>query len=237
MSVSSYFNEKYADFTMLLFNPRSGAKRIVKKADFMAGVRQLAGIGFFTGIAALFLLVTGWLLGGIATLTTGAVINAILVSLVAVAAYFLLFIPVFVGTTIAKIVWFGFMWALAKVLGGKGKFGDYFGAMTFPCLAVLMVSAISMALFSIVASVLTPFSPGFAGIVTLVGALPTVIIAVYGVWLFIAITRESQQLDTGRAAVAVVIPVVVVAIAALVIAFIVSFLMSSLGSLMASLSI
>jgi len=232
MSLASYFNEKYTDFAALLLSPRNGAKRVVKKADFMAGVRQLAGIGFFTGLAAVLMVVVGWMLGGILQFSAGPVITALVSSIIVVAAYVLLFIPALVITVIAKAFWFGLMWALAKVLGGKGKFGNYFGAMTYPCLLVFMLSALSMALFSILASVINPFSAGAAGIVTIIGSLPAMLFALYGVWLLIAVTRESQQVGTARAAVAVVIPIVMMAVAAVITAFIVSFIASSLGSLL-----
>ncbi len=233
MTIVSYFNEKYHDFKEILLNPSVGSKQIVRKSNLMLGVKQLASFMFIIGFIGVVLSALGGILGGLVGLiagkSTSLVVEALVMSILSIVGYVLFFIPTYFIILVMSFIFFGVMWIIAKLLGGKSDYGTYFGALTFPCIITMFLFVITWGLVNLLASLIAPFSTSIAGIIALLAFVPGLLASLYGIWLFINITQEAHQIDTMRAAIAVIVPVLGETLLAVVIVVVVSFILSSLN--------
>ncbi|MFC2174593.1 hypothetical protein ACFLQ2_01875 [archaeon] len=241
MGVVSFFNEKFTDFRMLVFRPQMGARRLVRKASLGDGVKLMVLFAFLAGLINVLLLAVGQLVGSLVAWLTGktleVVVEAAVASIIAIMAYVILFLPVILAFIIISIVWYGMIWGMAKLLGGKSEYGMHFGMMCYPLTVFMIFAAIILGVLNFLAAVFMPVLPILAVIISWGEILILLLLALYTVWLKILVTAEAHQIDMLKAGVAVVLPSGAIIIAALVVLVIFSAIFATLFGLNAFSSI
>ncbi len=237
MGVVQYFNEKFNDFRMLLFRPRMGARRVVRKANLGSGVKLVTLFGFIAGLIGVMLMAIGKLLGSLVNLfvsgTTADLITAAIESILGVIIYVIVFLPAIIALIIILIVWYGLIWGTAKLLGGQADYGTHFGVMAYPLTLCFILSSLIIGLLTLLASVLMPLVSILAVVLLWIEAIVLLLLWLYILWLQIAVTSEVHQFDLMRAGASVVLPSLVLSLGAVIVLVVFSAILATLVGTMA----
>ena len=95
-------------------------------------------------------------------------------------------------TLIGAFIGVGIIWIFAKILGGKGTYTQLF--------FLVSLFAIPMAVIGLVI------------VIPAVGSILGLLVGLYTLYLWVIAVQSSQELSTGRAVAAVLIPVILIAI-------------------------
>lgn len=184
-------NKMYESWKAAFLQPEKVLAASRKKASLEEGAKQLA-IG---------LVVAGVISGIITTIYTLGI---------GVASIVLTPIGMLIGGLICYLVANAVFWVIAKVLGGKGGYGQQFHLSALMVVPVVVINAI-------------------LGIIPVLGGLVGLLVSLYGIWLQILAVKEAHAFSTERAAVAVLLPIVVLGLLVAIFAVMFAAVLGAVG--------
>jgi len=222
-------------------HPGEASKKIKGNVSMGDGAKLIALCGIAVAlITSIFILVGMLLLGSLVSVATGGLnFDAFLVSWVVMTVVMLIAMPI--GLLIGWIIGTGILWISAKILGGKRSFSAFASEMAFPqvgiSLANIVVAIIEFVIMAViamnaVASLMSALAGGgllgvfgafgafastmmIGGIIT---GLISLVVGIYALYVLVVFIRESMEMSTLRAIVAIFLPLIAIIIIGAVIA-------------------
>lgn len=222
-------------------HPGEASKKIKGNVSMGDGAKLIALCGIAVAlITSIFILVGMLLLGSLVSVATGGLnFDTFLVSWVVMTVAMLIAMPI--GLLIGWIIGTGILWISAKILGGKRSFSAFASEMAFPqvgiSLANIVVAIIEFVIMVViamntVASLMSALAGGgllgvfgafgafastmmIGGIIT---GLISLVVGIYILYVLVVFIRESMEMSTLKAVVAIFLPLIVVFIIGAVIA-------------------
>jgi hypothetical protein len=222
-------------------HPGEASKKIKGNVSMGDGAKLIALCGIVVAlITSIFILVGMLLLGSLASVATGGLnFDTFLVSWVVMTVAMLIAMPI--GLLIGWIIGTGIVWISAKILGGKRSFSAFASEMAFPqvgiSLANIVVAIIEFVIMVViamnaVASLMSALAGGgllgvfgafgafastmmIGGIIT---GLISLVVGIYALYVLVVFIRESMEMSTLRAIVAIFLPLIAIIIIGAVIA-------------------
>jgi len=216
-------------------HPGEASKKIKGNVSMGDGAKLIALCGIVVAlITSIFILVGMLLLGSLVSVATGGLnFDTFLVSWVVMTVVMLIAMPI--GLLIGWIIGTGILWISAKILGGKRSFSAFASEMAFPqvgiSLANIVVAIIEFVIMAViamnaVASLMSALAGG--GLLGIFGAfsafastmmiggiitgLISLVVGIYALYVLVVFIRESMEMSTLRAIVAILLPGIVVAV-------------------------
>lgn len=159
-------------------------------------------------------------------ITTG-IYSALLTAFISIIINTLMFpVSLVLGLILLYILGF-IVFALARLLGGKGGYLDFMKNKLMVLSAVMLVMDILYLIFGVLMAI--PFA---GGIFSIVFALISIIVVAYSLYLIIKLVSEHFEISMLKSAVAVLLPIILLIIL-LVIIWLIFMLVFSFAALMA----
>jgi hypothetical protein len=221
-------------------HPAETSKKIKGSVSMGDGAKLMALCGVSLAlIFSLLLLVAVLVLSSIASAVTSVDLSTFFVSWIVMTIGMLIAIPV--GLLIGWIIGTGIWWISAKILGGTRSYSEFASEMVFPqvgtslanivvvviefvILLVIALNAIASLMNAIVSGGLLGIFSAFAAFTStmLIGGIITglisLVFSIYALYVLVVFVRESMEMSTLKAVVAIFLPLIVVFIIGAVIA-------------------
>ncbi|MEM4331632.1 MAG: Yip1 family protein [Candidatus Anstonellales archaeon] len=200
-------NQMIDEWEGVLFKPKETYKELAKRANFRDGLYHLAALCvFYFLFMSIAIIVFGSLFGALAKnlgIIGGSILVALLLGVVSAIAIF-----------ITALIYNGILLVMAKILGGKGSFGQQFHMIYAGDTPMTIITSI----VSVIATIISPI-PCIGLIIYIITLLA---LWIYSLYLKVIALRETHGYSTFRAVATLVIPVIIIS-AILVIAILIFF--------------
>ncbi len=178
------------------FHPTATLSNEEKRASATQSVTDLAVAGIAVGVIVGLAQLIGSLLGLRFIGVVGALVG-ILVGTIFLA----------VGWTIGNLILSALEWVVARILGGKGRYGTHAGLTAVGLSATALANLPFMAAAGLFTAV-----PLLACLGALFG-IPEVLIGLYGIYVRYVAVKAAHRFEPWKAAVAVFVPIILVSVA------------------------
>jgi hypothetical protein len=194
------FNKMFKNVKESFLSPTKTAKKLVGKVSFSEGVITSLTIGAITSaisaiLAAIIMLIEGKP-GPLQALPASGLLFFILFFILGVLIIVLI---ATIASLVVAIIDFGIVWFAGKLLGGKAKFGEFYGPLIYSTAALSLLYAVILP-FMYVGGIITVFLVELILLAVGIKALANQVI----------FTKEAHKISTVRAAIAVLCPVVLI---------------------------
>ena len=213
-------------------HPADTSKKIKGTMDMGDGAKMMALCGVFLAlIFSVFMLIVILALSSIASTVASVNLSAFFVSWIVSSIGMIIAMPV--GLLIGWVIGAGIWWISAKILGGTRSYSEFASEMVFPQIGIslasivvfviefvimlvialnamaALVSAITnggiFAIFGAIAAFTSTMMIGF-----IITGLMSLVFGIYALYVFVAFMRESMEMSTLRAVIAIFLPIIVV---------------------------
>jgi len=217
-------------------HPAGTSKRIKGNVSMGDSAKLLAILGIAIAlIFSIIMLIGVLLLGSIASAATASVnFGAFFISWIVMAVTMLIVMPL--ALLLGWVIGTGILWVSAKILGGTRSYSEFAAEMAFAQVGislanvvVIIIESIIMAVIAVnaVAAMVSAFTTGGSlGILGILGTLATfagtmimgwiitgligLVFGIYALYVFVIFIRESMELSTLRAVLAIFLPLIVI---------------------------